>query len=270
MLQPKAAEKGKNFLPGLSEELLQLARARLSEKPRGAIEEYRLLHNLLSSQPMAFNLFAAMDKGHSLEAMANRLFGKLVQDEKFSRIRRVRMEFAPRPAKEYLSDRTAFDAFVEYERSGGKLGFVGIETKLTEAFSPKEYDTKVYRDLMKLPGAPFQGPVEALRSAQVNQLWRGHLLMGAMLAKPKSPYSYGHFMVVYHPEDLECVEAIQAYRKLLKPEDPTFLDLPLDQLFEQYIEFAAQTRLEGEWAERFQERYLFLVDSQTEWEGRRG
>jgi hypothetical protein len=52
----------------------------------------------------------------------------------------VDIEYAPDPKEEFLDDRTAFDAFVEFDRVDGTRGFVGIETKLTEPFSRKTYD----------------------------------------------------------------------------------------------------------------------------------
>ena len=60
----------------------------------------------------------------------------------------VRFEWAPAPASEYLNDRTTFDAFIEYETEGGRVGFIGIETKLCEPFSPREYDREEYRRWM--------------------------------------------------------------------------------------------------------------------------
>ena len=58
---------------------------------------------------------------------------------------RVQIEYAPEPRSEFLSDRTAFDVLFEYERGSGGLGFVGIETKLTEPFSVQEYQGPAYR-----------------------------------------------------------------------------------------------------------------------------
>jgi len=265
MLRKEEAEQGLNFL---SKEIFGVVKKRLEDKT-GTVDEFRLLRNLLSSQPMCFNLFAAMDKGLSLEGLGNTLFKQVTQDEGFKRVMGVAMEFAPEPAAEYLDDKTAFDAFVEYERTDGKLGFVGIETKLTEPFSPKEYDSKVYRRWASHPKAPFQGPVEALRASQVNQLWRGHLLMVAMLHHPKSPYTRGHFMVVHHQDDDECAKAIAAYVELLKHkgQEKTFLDYPLGRLFG-LIDLAAVSKVEQEWNRQFQARYLELAGSRMAWENR--
>lgn|GEM_PF-5508699 len=57
---------------------------------------------------------------------------------------RVAIEWAHEPADEYLGDRTAFDAFVEYRTAEGALCALGIETKLTEPFSQKVYDGEPY------------------------------------------------------------------------------------------------------------------------------
>ena len=56
----------------------------------------------------------------------------------------------PRPADEYLDDRTAFDVFIEYEGDGDHAGFIGIEVKLTEPFSQHRYDKPTYRRWMTL------------------------------------------------------------------------------------------------------------------------
>ena len=39
-----------------------------------------------------------------------------------ARVTEVRLEWAPDPKEEYLDDRTAFDAFIEYEMEGGEKG----------------------------------------------------------------------------------------------------------------------------------------------------
>src|SRR5205807_398203 len=102
-----------------------VAKRRLAEG-RGTIEPFRLLHNMLSSQPMCFNLFGPLV---GQPERATRLLRGLVGDE-LARVRTVALEWAPDPAHEYLSDRTAFDAMVEYERCDGSLVLLGIETKL--------------------------------------------------------------------------------------------------------------------------------------------
>ena len=139
MLTGESANAGLNFLtPGI----IALAKQRIAEGP-GA-EPFRLLRNMLSSQPMCFNLFGelALDLDNAAE-LVQALWGTSA-----IRVTCIRFDWAPAPAAEYLDDGTAFDAFIEYETDEGRMGFTGIETKLRERFSPKEYDGKKYRRWM--------------------------------------------------------------------------------------------------------------------------
>ena len=123
-------EQGYNFL---TEGIRQVARDRLAEGG-GAIERNRLHCNLLSSQPMCFNLFAPLQLDPSL---ATTLVSALPGLPEGIQVTAVRLEYAPDPLK-HLMDRSAFDAFIEYRR-GDRRGFIGVETKLTEPFSQKSY-----------------------------------------------------------------------------------------------------------------------------------
>ena len=132
MLTGESANAGLNFL---TPDIFALAKRRI-EEGRGVVEPFRLLRNMLSSQPMCFNLFGelALDLENAAESV-QALWGTSV-----TRVTCIRFEWAPEPAAEYLDDGTAFDAFIEYETDEGRMGFIGIETKLSERFSPKEYD----------------------------------------------------------------------------------------------------------------------------------
>jgi hypothetical protein len=203
---------------------------------------------------MCFNLFGPMVADFDL---ATRVFQGILPNQ-VERVTDVKIEYAPQPATEYLDDRTAFDAFVEFERPDGTLGFVGIETKLTEPFSPKLYDSSAYRRWAERPDSPW--PEEAWsRLAEVghNQLWRDHLLAVAMLRHPTSLYSSGFFMLVGHRDDEACWAAARTYRTLLKPKDRSFLDYPLDRLTDM-MEPAAETSAQRTWLAEFRKRYLDL------------
>src|SRR4051812_30576376 len=60
-LLPGDAEDGCNFL---TPEIFAVANERM--KAGGGVERYRNLHNLLSSQPMCFNLFAPLCRNRDL------------------------------------------------------------------------------------------------------------------------------------------------------------------------------------------------------------
>jgi len=199
MMTRKDGAAGKNFV---NLEVFRLAQRRIAEKT-GTVDEFRLLHNMLSSQPMCFNLFGYLSLDLEL---ASRAFALL--DSDVARATDVRMEWNPEPATDYLDDRTAFDVFVEYERVGGGKGFFGIETKLTEPFSQKEYDGPVYRRWLEVPGAPWRkDAADELPVKAYNQLWRNHLLAFALLQQ-SGKYDVGAVAVVGHPADEELARTI--------------------------------------------------------------
>ena len=256
MLAEAAADTGLNFLtPGIR----GVVKDRLeAERRKGEVlDRFRLMRNMLSSQPMAFNLFGELALDHELAA-------KLVRDRWGRQIARgikkvsaVRFEWAPEPAAEYLDDRTAFDVFIEYETDDARKGFIGIETKLTEPFSPNDYDKPEYRRWMKPAGnRPWKlGVDDKVADKRHNQIWRDHLLAWSLLNHPGSEYETGMLAVVYHPEDSRCESVIEGYRQLLRDE-ATFSALHLKDIV------SAWKPLAGEWLSEFEERYLALEKSE--------
>jgi hypothetical protein len=252
MLSPSAGAAGINFL---SPQAFELAKARAASG--GGVEPYRLLHNMLSSQPMCFNLFAPLQTNPELAAEVCRaLIGCTVD-----RVLDVRFEWAPSPVVNHLNDKTSFDCFIEYQALGGQLGFIAVETKLTEPFSPKRLDDRGYRRWMT-PDSPWGDP----RCTQVtkpshNQLWRNHLLAWSLLQEPHLGYRAGHVVVVHHPLDGKCSGIVAGYRSLLR--DPSMVhDLPLDVLLASCERAEASAR----WVQHFRVRYLDLERSERAWQ----
>lgn len=255
MLTEASAKDGHNFLtPGIFE----LAKRRIAEDREG-VEPFRCLRNMLSSQPMCFNLFGKLALDPSLATrLARALWG-----DRISRVTCVRIEWAPEPAEEYLSDGTTFDAFIEYETMDKKVGFIGIETKLTEPFSqtkPEEREKyrhkEEYLRWMKKPGAPWKKDIVDDLVDKHNQLWRDHLLAWALLQHGSSKYTEGLLAVVYHPEDKRCCRVIDEYCALLHDET-TFSSHKLNDVVSKWRPLA------GDWLSKFEERYLLLEKSEV-------
>ena len=244
MLSTDAATAGLNFLtPGIFE----LAKRRVAERS-GAVEPFRLLRNMLSSQPMCFNLLGLLEMDYGLRTvLARSLWGMHIE-----RVTAVRFEWAPTPKGEYLNDRTAFDGLIEYVSTEGP-GFIGIETKLSEPFSPKVYDRHEYRRWM-VGDAPWRLDAHPRCSARaLNQLWRDHLLAWTLIRHGESKYVRGCLTVIHHPEDGDCNKAVGDYRALLRDDDKTFLSFGLDEIVSAWRTHAP------EWAAKFAERYCVAV-----------
>lgn len=256
MLALEDGEKGLNFL---RPHIFQIAKRRIAES-KGTPDRFRLLCNMLSGQTMCFNLFGPLVDDVEL---ATQLLRAWLPGE-VERVEGVRLEYAPEPAKEYLNDRTAFDAYVEYTRPDKRAAFVGIETGFAESFSQKPYARPEYWRWTKSPGSPW--PEESwprLNEPGANQIWRAHLLAVALLGHPESGFAAGRFMVVYHPPDTPALQPLQAYRRLLKPEDRTFAETSLDRLVDLWERTAARDR-DRKWLSDFRLRYLDLEKSEEE------
>ena len=260
ILRKEDGRAGHNFL---SCEIHSLAEARIREND-GLVEKLRLRRNLLSSQPMCFNLFGPLAQDLSL---AKKLLDALPDGPgDVAVVTDVRIEYAP-PSQHHLHDRTAFDAWIAYQRKDGGRGFVGVETKLTEPFSAKEYSfDERYSRWSSVPGWWWKpGAERQFSSIRTNQLWRNHLLAFSMLHQAKPMYNEAYCAVVYHPLDTKCERAIAAYRDLLVPAgQPTLLEWRLDELIERWnrtvIDVAGRS-----WLDAFQQRYLNLELSRSAW-----
>jgi len=256
MLTRGDGDRGLNFL---TPEIFRIAQDRI-EQNTGVVESFRMLCNMLSSQPMCFNLFGPLVNDRRL---ATHLARAILGDVRA--VNRVLLEYAPDPAVEYLNDRTAFDAFIEYERADGGRGFVGIETKLTEPFSGKHYDGPAYRRWMQRADSPFLPEAwDRVDDVRHNQLWRDHLLAFALLRHPRSQYVEGRLALIHHPADEDCRQIAAGYRALLKPDDATFLDVALDEMVDAWRNAAPDEDARA-WLSQFRLRYLDLAAGEEEW-----
>lgn len=123
---------GKNFVDAFT---FQYAKHRVATKQKNeTIDEYRLFNNLLSSQPMAFNLFCPLihmleqGKEKEVTAIAKAIFPQIDIKE----VTEVGLEFLHTDIENYLGDKTAMDAIIRYKDSEGRPCFIAIETKYTD------------------------------------------------------------------------------------------------------------------------------------------
>lgn len=261
MLTAQDAEEGRNFLvPSFA----PFAKARQQEVPEH-IDRERLLRNMLGSQPMCFNLFTPLVLDLNL---ALRFLSMLPQAPAMKRVTKVLIEYAPKPAP--LNDGTSHDAFVEYERPDGRLGFIGIETKLTEPFSQSHVEFHMGYAQWKSPSWWWKDGAEAeFSGTRWNQQWRNQLLAYAMLKKPNSSYAECRSAVVYHKADDPCIKGLAHYRKLLTPQgDAMLLDWRLDVVISSWLGVAEEPE-DRKWLALFRQRYLDLEQSQAAWDSQR-
>jgi hypothetical protein len=110
---------------------------KLAEKnllnPDLTVDRYRLFNNMLSSQPMCMNLFAdlrlAVQHGN---ANAGEIVRAMFRELPIATVDGLEIEMLPQPKKNYIDDKTAFDAAVFFTDRDGHKGLASIETKYTD------------------------------------------------------------------------------------------------------------------------------------------
>jgi hypothetical protein len=134
---------------------------------------------------------------------------------------------------------------------------LGIETKLTEQFSPKVYelDSKpAYREYSEAPRAPFRlDRLEDLTDSRWNQLWRNQLLCEAI--KQHESRDFAEQVVVFPGGIDETASLTVEYAKLLSRPDAVQPWTLTDVLAE--LEPVAEPS-DRPWLDSFRTRYLDL------------
>lgn len=178
----------------------------------GLVGEPRIWNNLLSSQPLCFNLFGEL---HYDLDLATKYFRKLFPD-KVSSVTKIDFEFS---SKRYKPDNSAFDVYVEYLHND-KKHFFGIEVKYQEDLYEETPETAAeifskHKDTyIKLTNnSKFFKPntIEQLQLTPIAQIWRDHLLSFNMTNENIS----GNFIFLYPFDNAECKKGVLSYQKLL-------------------------------------------------------
>ena len=191
LISATAATAGRNFL---SAEVAHLAAYEMAYQERGAfIDQRRLFSNLLSSMPLAFNLFAPLRLDLDLAA---RVIRSLIPDIDLARVLELKFEHSPgRDLTELTGDRTAFDVAIVYERADGETGLIAIEQKYSEGHDCAAGDLGPRFNALAVSSELYKAPMSAvLRTGPCQQLFREHLLVYGALHR--RDYAEATFMLV--------------------------------------------------------------------------
>jgi len=237
------ADRRLNFIDEAAYRLAE-RRATEVESEGGTLDATRLFTNLLSSMPMCFNLFGAIGSASEFVELVRAVFDDLAAD-----IDDVICEV---PSPPTWSDRTAFDAQVDYSTRSGSRRFLAIETKYTEPFTQTRYDRAEYRTLTEQSGWFEEGAADVLVGVDTNQLWRGVLLMQAVETHTGAT---GRYCVVAPADDADARAAVETVRsQLVAGERSRLRFVSLEQIV------AAASKLDdrrmNSWADDFGLRYL--------------
>lgn len=244
-----AKNSDKNFLTKTIFEIVKFE-VENAKKHGKVISEPRIWSNLLSSQPLAFNLFGELKQNNLL---ATKIFKDIYLSHDIEYITKIEFEYSPgRRDLKYTGDSSAFDVFIEYKTSSGQLSFFGIEVKYAEHLKDKPSTHKIrYEEISNDSKFFDMSQLENLKAKPIQQIWRDHLLTLSMFISNKDYYR-GDFIYLYPSGNKECVKAITKYKETFLPDKESYFN-PL--IIEKFVEVLKKYSSE-KWILDFEDRYM--------------
>lgn len=210
---------GKNFL---EDYIFDYAKERVNNRKHyETIKEERLFNNLLSSQPMAFNLFCPLIKMlEKDESTATDILRAALPDYNINKVTKIDLEFIPDNFKELTNDLTAMDAIIEFTDNDGIPSFIAIETKYSENLGVNEASRKGKAKAIETIKSLriFQSEIEnriTSKEVALTQIYRNFLLSETYgIDQNKKAYS----IVLAPKENLTTANEVNSLKNELKEE----------------------------------------------------
>lgn len=246
LAMPWAEESLSNYL---TDTIKNVVRAEVLDKSKSKGKLYgkpRIFNDLLSSQPLCFNLFGELQQDLSL---ATKVFNDLVPGG-VQEVKVIEFEFSPgRGDEKYTGDRSAFDEYITYQTPTGGKGFLGIEVKYHENLSVEVAAHRDrYDEVAQIMGCFSPETLNDLKQQPLQQIWRDHLLAG--IHKHIDSFEEVAFVFLYPKDNPHCAEAVQVYQKRLNNPE-SFLACTLEDVVE-----AIRQHTDRAWITKFVDRYL--------------
>lgn len=244
-----AKQTGANYLTASIFELVKHEVAHAQQEGK-VISAPRIWNNLLSSQPLAFNLFGELKLDTSL---ASSLFKSLYPVLDIVTVTNISFEHSPgRRNLKYTGDSSAFDVFIEYTTSNGDHAFFGIEVKYAEHLKDLPSSHKARYEEIATASKIFNlSLLEQLKEKPLQQIWRDHLLTLSLFIS-NHEYVRGDFLYVYPAQNTECTQAISKYQQTFLPHKESYFK----PLTIEHIITVLKNLSNAQWIRAFEDRYL--------------
>lgn len=255
-LTKEDGENGKNFYDGFG--------------VFDAVKKYRkydkqLYSNLLRSEHIPFNIFIPLDKDRNY---CKKVIGNIVKSNIIS-IDKIEIEYAPKPRKKYLNDRTSFDAYIEYTNFDNTKGMIGIEVKYTEkeyklqANSKQEKDindkSSLYFSVTNNCGLYKTNAIEVLPTDKFRQVWRNHILGESILLTDSNKFQHFTSLILFPSDNSHFIKTSKEYIDLLINNDNKFIALTYEAFFSLLSKHCPDSSYE-KWLNYLTTRYIVTND----------
>jgi len=243
---PWARESLANYL---TENIRQVVRREVLEDRRDTGKLFarpRIFSDLLSSQPLCFNLFGelSLDLSLATSLVRHMTHGRFVD------VQGVDFEYSPgRSDERYTGDRSAFDVFLRCLGHDRQPSFLGIEVKYHENLQEPPADHRDRYDELAAEMGCFRPDASTrLRERPLQQIWRDHLLAGALAGTGE--YQDAAFVFLFPRDNEHCAAAVDEYTHCLANTD-SFLAWTMEE-----VVGALGAETDAEWVQLFRDRYL--------------
>ena len=173
-----------------------------NKRENETIDGFRLFNNLLSSQPMAFNLFhPPMLLLKQDPAMVTLAVRSVFRNFPVFDVTEIGLEFIPTPIENYTNDKSAMDAYIRFVDNNGGKHIIAIETKYTDVLGVNEASRCEEQKHMLVDTGLFTEEFEELLmggKVKLTQIYRNLLLTERYRIKEGLKDSYS---VVLSPKE---------------------------------------------------------------------
>ena len=252
-------KSGKNFV---NEYTFIYAKKRVKNKqPNETIDEFRLFNNLLSSQPMAFNLFCPLISmlEDGLNDTVTRIISSIFTQFHIATVTEIALEYLHTDIENYLNDKTAMDAIIRFLDTKNRPCFIAIETKYTDVLGTNSSSNKKnQKDLIKrLQYFKTEAEHDLITDRlEISQIYRNFLLSECYRLKEGA---YECYSIVLSPQNhpTTAIE-VHSLKDRLLPKYQYKIDfITLESFVEVAIEQCPPTYVQSFlW---FKERYLMNI-----------
>ncbi|OQX02421.1 MAG: hypothetical protein BWK73_42780 [Thiothrix lacustris] len=218
--------------------------------------------DMLRSEHIPFNLLAPLDTDRQLAVtVIHNAFGVTCQS-----IDMIEMEYAPKPRRDFLGDRTAFDTYIQATMPDGKICGLGIEVKYTERAyrigntekMNMEDKSSRYWVVARNSSAFIDSDASIFKKDNMRQIWRNHLLGLSMKNKHQAERGMidDFYSITLFPDGNEHFhEHLRKYCNLLQVDEQAKVLCCTFEKFIAAIGGSAEFDTLRQWLER---RYLFV------------
>jgi hypothetical protein len=261
-LTDEKAIDGKNFYDGFS--IFDVVKKRY---PKFYIDLYS---DMLRSEHIPFNFFVPLRYDLTFcKNIFNEFLGACIKSIDnhclIDNEENIKIEFAPKPSKLYLNDKTSFDTYIEYTHIDNSKGIIGIEVKYTEQEyklepgSKQEIDIKnkksIYYTVSKDSNIYKQSAIDVLPTDIYRQIWRNQLLGESMLLTHPEKFKHFTSLIIFPKDNTHFVETGLNYTNLLIQNKNNFLPISFEIFLLNCYRFCPNNDFK-KWIDYLTERYI--------------